>query len=201
MVKLESAAVGDAVRTLSEAFFLDDFVSRLCPDEGRRLRSIEPVFRFTANMAVHYGEAWADSDQMRAVALWQVSWRMSCPPWRWLLFGGLDIRRRLGAVAYAELTRVSARIDETRDRLAPDRYLYLSSLGVLPDHRREGLARDLVQPRVRQAAAEGLSSIVETNSDGALAFYRDAGFLVRAQFTAAGLQYTVLEYPARRVDR
>lgn len=202
MRRLERADIGAAVATLGAAFFEDGLVGRLCPDENTRLYRTEPVFRFSANMAVGYGEAWADDD-LHAVALWQYSWRMGCPLWRWVQYGALDIRRRLGAPAYRELTGISARIDAMRERVAPERYLYLSSLGVAPQHRRAGLARALVQPRVRQAAAEGLSSVVETNGDAALAFYQNVGFEVRAQSTISGLRYAVLEYPctAPRHDR
>jgi ribosomal protein S18 acetylase RimI-like enzyme len=121
---------------------------------------------------------------------------MGCPLWRWVQYGGLDIRRRMGPTAYRELTRVSDRIDHMRDRVAPQRYLYLSSLGVVPEHRREGLARALVLPRLQQAADEGLSTVVETNSEGALAFYQSVGFTVLAQFNISGLQYSVLEHRA-----
>ena len=204
MKRLVRADVDAAVETLGAAFFEDSLVSRLCPDQGSRLHCTMPVFRFSANMAVGYGEAWAMPQASQegqphpaalpAVALWQYSWRMGCPLWRWVQYGGLDIRRRLGPTAYRELTRISARIDAMRERVAPERYLYLSSLGVSPQHRRQGLARALVQPRVHQAAAEGLCSIVETNSEGALSFYQEVGFVIRAQSSISGLQYNVLQY-------
>jgi GNAT superfamily N-acetyltransferase len=157
---------------------------------------MSPVFRFSANMAVLYGEGWATSADMEGVALWQYSWKMICPPWRWLSFGGLDIRRCLGREAYRELTRISLRIDQARDRVAPDRYLYLSNLGVKPGCRRQGMASMLVKARVERAAKEGLSTMVETNTSEALAFYRSIGFRVLSSFSTAGLEYYVLQYPS-----
>ena len=186
--------IGQATETLAEAFYSDALVAMLCPDECSRKRCMEPVFRFSANMAVRYGEGWATSRDMEGVALWLYSWKLGCPPWRWLSFGGLDIRRCLGRSGYKELTRVSARIDQARDRVAPEKYLYLSSLGVKPDSRRQGKAGLLVKQRVEDAAREGLSVIVETNTPEALAFYKSVGFRVRSDFTTAGLEYFVLEY-------
>ena len=194
MVRLDTASVPAAAAALTEAFFEDSLVVRLCPNRQTRARAILPVFRFSASMSAHYGEAWASSPEMEAVALWLYSDKMACPPWQWLLFGGWDIRRCLGREGYRELNRVSARIDRARDRVAPERYLYLSSLGVRKEYRRQGLAAELVGRRVREAASQGLSTVVETNTPEALAFYRAIGFRVLTGFYTAGLHYYVLIY-------
>lgn len=197
MLKLTKQDVPRAANLLTEAFFEDGLVLRMCPDAAGRAERVRPVFKFSAHMAVYAGEAWAHSTGMEGVALWLYSWRMECPPIHWLWFGGLNIRRRLGAEAYNELITVSDRIDRARDSVAPKRYLYLSTLGVGRAHQRQGVATALVADRIRSAAGEGLSTIVETNTTGALEFYRSVGFVERKAFRAAEMDYHVLEYKAK----
>lgn len=194
LLRLDKSDVPAAADVLVEAFFEDPFVRRVAPDEATRRESVLPVFRFSAGLAQHSGEAWATSERMEGVALWLFSWRMGCPPWRWLLLGGLNIRGKLTAEGYRELTRVSDRIDRARASVEPERYLYLSNLGVRPDCRRQGYATALVQGRVERAAAEGLPTVVETNTPEALRFYRSIGFQVKSTFRAAELDYYVLQY-------
>lgn len=194
LLRLDKSHVQAASNMLAEAFLKDGLVRRVCPDEAGRKDAILPVFRFSAGLAVKSGEACATSPAMEGAALWLYSWRMFCPPWRWFALGGLEIRMRLSAAGYRELTRVSDRIDRERARVAPDRFLYLSCLGVQKEFRRMGYARSLVEGRVRKAEAEGLPTIVETNTPGALAFYESVGFRQLSAFRAADMDYYVLQF-------
>lgn len=194
LIRLERRHVTAAADSLAEAFFEDALVRRICPDEAFRRWAVTPVFRFSAGMAVKAGEAWATSPQMEGVALWLYSEKMICPPWRWLALGGYNIRFHLTAQGYRELTRVSDRIDRARDTVAPGRFLYLSCLGVRQEYRRQGLARALVEDRVKNAVKEGLPTVVETNTPGALAFYQSIGFRVKTTFQVADMEYYVLIY-------
>jgi ribosomal protein S18 acetylase RimI-like enzyme len=194
LLRLDKSHVQAASDMLAEAFLEDGLVRRVCPDEAGRKESILPVFRFSAGLSVKSGEAWAVSGNMEGAALWLYSWRMFCPPWRWLALGGLEIRMRMSAAGYRELTRVSDRIDRERARVAPERFLYLSSLGVKKECRRKGFARSLVEGRIRKAGDEGLPTVVETNTSGALAFYESVGFQVLSTFRAADMDYYVLQF-------
>lgn len=192
LLRLEKHHVAAAADALTEAFFEDGLVRLIAPDEADRRRAVAPVFRFSAGLAVKSGEAWATSERMEGVALWLYSSKMFCPPWRWLALGGHHIRRCLSPEGYRELTRVSDRIDRARESVAPDEYLYLSCLGVQKEFRRKGLARQLVERRVRQANDEGIPALVETNTPEALAFYQSVGFQVKTTFQVADMQYYVL---------
>lgn len=194
LFRLNKSHVSAASDALAEAFFHDGLVCRLCPDEATRKHATMPVFRFSVGLAVKNGEAWAASPNLEGVALWLTSWRLGCPPWRWLMLGGLDIRRNLSPEGYRELTRVSDRIDRARESVAPGRYQYLSCLGVQKEYRRQGLATLLVEGKLKEAAASGLPTIVETNTPEALAFYLSLGFQIRTSFRAANMDYYVLEY-------
>ncbi len=196
LFRLKKTHVPAASQALAESFLEDPFVCQISPDIATRARSVLPVFRFSTGLAVRNGEAWATSPAMEGVALWLPSWRISCPPLQWLRLGGMGIRRGLSAAGYRELSHVSDRIDRERDAIAPSRFLYLSCLGVRPQFRRRGLASALVEGRVKQAARDGLPTVVETNTPEALAFYRSLGFVVKVSFRAAELDYYVLEHPA-----
>jgi ribosomal protein S18 acetylase RimI-like enzyme len=194
LYRLNKTHIPAASKALAEAFLEDGLVLRICPEEENRERAIEPVFRFSASTAVRSGEAWATSPDLEGVALWQYSWRMFFPPWSWFTFGGFDIYRNLSRKGYRELMRVSDRIDRARASVAPDRYLYLSSLGVRPEFRRKGLATALVADRIRAAEKDGVPTIVETNTPEALAFYESVGFRSLKTFRAADMDYYVLVY-------
>lgn len=197
LLRLNKTHVDAAAEALAEAFFVDGLVRRMCPDEKNRKQATLPVFRFSAGLAVRNGEAWAVTPQMEGVSLWLYSWKMFCAPWTWLALGGADIRRKLGPEGYRELTIVSDRIDRAREKVAPEKYLYLSCLGVNQSCRRQGLATALVQERVERAASEGLPTVVETNTPEALAFYESVGFEVSTSFRAADMDYYVMEFEKR----
>lgn len=187
-----------AAETLTIAFLNDPLVTRICPEEATRAPLILPVFRYSANLAIHYGQAWGidvskPADSPCGVSLWLHSWRMICPPWRWFAYGGHKVGRGMAPEGYRMLNEVSFTIDRERDRIAPRRYLYLSNLGVLPECRRRGLATALVQGPCERAARQGLPVLVETNTPDSLAFYRAAGFGVVRSFKVWGMEYYILE--------
>jgi ribosomal protein S18 acetylase RimI-like enzyme len=194
LYRIKKQDVNAASKALAEAFFEDGLVCRICPEVDIRTVSVLPVFHFSTGFAAKNGEVWSVSENMEGVALWLYSWKLGCPPWRWLALGGLDIRRNLSPAGYRELTRVSDRIDRARESVAPRKFLYLSCLGVRSEFRRQGLATALVADRVQKAASTGLPTMVETNTPEALEFYKLVGFKVKTSFRAADMDYYVLEY-------
>jgi len=196
LYRIDKAHVDAAADALADAFIEDGLVLRICADPSARKSAIKPVFRFSAGLAVRNFEAWAVSGKFEGVVLWLESWRMFCPPWTWLSLGGMDIRSGLSREGYRELTSVSERIDRARFSVAPDRYLYLSCLGVRPEFQRRGFATALVRGKVQAAAAEGIPTIVETNTSCARAFYESVGFRVLKTFRAADMDYYVMQYEA-----
>jgi GNAT superfamily N-acetyltransferase len=85
-------------------------------------------------------------------------------------------------------------------RLArPDHHVYLDAVGVLPDHRRRGVATGLLEAGFAWADCLGLPCSLETLDPDNAAFYRRRGFEVVASLPLAGSDLTLTSM--RRMPR
>lgn len=63
----------------------------------------------------------------------------------------------------------------------PDRHVYLDEIGVLPAHRRRGIATQLLEVRHHWADELGLPVSLDTDTDANVAFYERRGYQVIAR--------------------
>ena len=62
---------------------------------------------------------------------------------------------------------------------------FLGTLGVLPDHRGQGLAERLLRPGLESAAAEGVEALLETSAPRNVTLYERLGFDIKAAVKVA----------------
>ncbi|HSK93571.1 MAG TPA: GNAT family N-acetyltransferase [Candidatus Angelobacter sp.] len=89
-----------------------------------------------------------------------------------------DLRQVVPASVADGLERFDATMQRLRAVSRPDRHVYLDMLGVLPAHRRRGIATALLDAGHAWAEGLGLPCALDTDLDENVAFYQRRGYEV-----------------------
>lgn len=92
-----------------------------------------------------------------------------------------SLRTVLPAEVIGPLTRFDAAMRRLRAISRRDRHLYLDMLGVVPTHRRNGIATALLEAGHAWADDLGLPVALDTDSDENVAFYEGRGYVAVAR--------------------
>jgi GNAT superfamily N-acetyltransferase len=181
--------IPDAARVLARAMLDEPGGRWLLPDSDEFLDAHERLFLQTMTRALEEGRVDACGEPMEGVAVW-----LETPPIDEVSPGSLALLPRPPVFpehAEARLRECDRLIRLMRRRARPDRHVYLDSIGVLPDHRRYGIATLLLEAGVAWADARALPVSLDTLDDGSVAFYRRRGFDIVAAEPVAGSDLTV----------
>lgn len=164
--------IPDMVQTLTLAFA--DYVwTQWSIPQDDYLQRIEALFTLDMNeIGLIFDEVWTTDDRT-AVAVW-------IPP-KEMRRGTVDWERHATASEPHFGDRLAV-IDEGDAVLAPFRpkepSWYLATMGVRPDHQRQGLGSAVLRPVLTRCDEEGMACSLETSSPDNVAFYRRLGFEV-----------------------
>ncbi len=168
-----------AARMLTTAFADDPLSVWLYRDHPARLRWVEADFRL--RLAQHAADrlSFITGDGTGA-SIWAAPGR-----WKGHPRGQL---RALTAIprVIRNFERISAMQTELDRRHPHEPHLYLALLGVLPGHRREGVASALLAPALRQADQRRWPAYVEAGTPQAAELYGQHGFEVIGEVTVGG---------------
>jgi GNAT superfamily N-acetyltransferase len=84
------------------------------------------------------------------------------------------------------VTRVREVVQRLRVMARPDRHIYLDEIGVVPEHRRSGVASTLLEAGHAWADDLGLPCALEAWTDANVAFYQGRGYAVIASERVPG---------------
>jgi GNAT superfamily N-acetyltransferase len=148
------------------------------PDPARRRRALLPFFAATVRDAIPFGSVYAalDGPTVLAVAVW-------LPPGA---FPWSAVRKARATPAFLRVFAADprsfsrfARYGTNAERAhTSERHWYLEVLGVRPEAQRRGLGRQLIEPVLARADAEGLPCHLETSDRANVAYYERFGFTV-----------------------
>jgi ribosomal protein S18 acetylase RimI-like enzyme len=174
IVRLRDDQLAEASVMLGRAFHDDPAWRWVVPDPRRRASLLPWLFRM--GFEILEAEIWTTAGPVRGCA-------------RWLPPGAAQIR--IGPMLRAAVaTPLKAReatprflaygraVDGLRSRGARGPHWYLAGIGVDPREQRQGIGGALLQPGLEAAAAAGLPSVLVTNTERNLSFYRAHGFEV-----------------------
>lgn len=168
-----------AARMLTQAF-ADDPLSRwLYADHPARLRWVEADFRLRLAQHAADRRSYITTDAVGA-AIWAAPGQ-----WKGHLLGQ---GRALAAIprVVRNYERISAMQTELDRRHPYEPHLYLALLGVLPGHRRAGVASALLSPVLAEADAGGWPAYVEAGTPQAAELYAHHGFAQVGEVRLAG---------------
>ena len=149
----------------------------LDPGEQRRIARLLHERTIESGLEVGRVDAWGDPPVGVAVWLRRTALDEPQPP--------AAPRPSLRDVLPSEVIEPLARFDAVLQRLRaiarPDRHVYLDMLGVLPAHRRRGIATALLEAGHAWADGLGLPVALDTDTDENVAFYAQRGYVVIAK--------------------
>ncbi|WP_205698706.1 N-acetyltransferase [Conexibacter sp. SYSU D00693] len=155
-------------RDLHAAFMDDPVFCWVFREVHDRERWGRHVFSLTARRLVPHGLSHRLDG---GGALWAAPGRWRETPWQALALAARTVR---GVGWRAPL--VVRHLLALEGRHPPGRHLYLSTLGVCPEHRGRGLGSALLEPGCARADAQGLPAYLESSNPRNLSLYRRLGF-------------------------
>lgn len=180
-------SIAEAADALTRAMMDDPETAYLIPDPVERLRVHRLLFEDTIERALELGRVDACGDPILGVSIWLRRPAVTDPvdataaPRR-----THDPAALLGPQAMARAERFAAVMRDLREQARPDRHAYLDSLGVLREHRRQGIASRLLDVGHAWADALGLPCALDTLTDENVAFYEGRGYRVVARAPVPG---------------
>jgi ribosomal protein S18 acetylase RimI-like enzyme len=179
----------EAATVLARAMLDEPGGRWLLPDRDEFLEVHERLFIQTMTLAIDEGRVDAAGDPFVGVAVWLERPPLdemppvslpppSTPP---IFPGDAEVRLR-------ECDRL---LRLMRRRARPDHHVYLDSIGVLPDHRRRGIATQLLEAGAAWADTRGLPVSLDTLDPSNVSFYRRRGFEIVASEPVVGADLTV----------
>lgn len=183
----------DAVDVLVRAFApVDPLRTYLVPDPADRRRLAEQTLRRSVDAGLAEGRVDAWGDPIVGVAIW-----LPRPA-----VGEQDLAAPIGLSPYDEfgptvverVRRVREVVQRLRVMARPDPHVYLDEIGVVPEHRRRGIAGALLEAGHAWADDLGLPCALDAWTDENVAFYRGRGYTVIAseRFPESDLTITTM---------
>ena len=183
--KIQIADVPQAAAVLAASFLDYPVFEYVIPDRARRGRQLGHVFGFLLHLGLAHGEVLAPSARIEGVSLWHRSDRphgSALDAFRAGLFG---LYLRVGHGAVSRLVQVSATKRRVRAERLMEPYCLLDMIGVDPTLHGQGLARMMIEEKLRELDVEGLPCYLETSRSALATYYQRFGFEIVHQFRLA----------------
>ncbi len=190
LVSVTGVRIPEAAAALARAMLDEPGGRWLFPDPDEVVEVYEQIFISIMVRAMDEGRVDAWGDPFVGVAVW-----LEKRP----VIGKESPRRQPTSVSSPILPEHAAARVEEFDRMLqrmrrlarPDHHVYLDTIGVLPDHRRGGVATALLRAGFTWADNLGLPCSLDTLDPDNAAFYRRRGFDVVASESLTGSDLTL----------
>lgn len=174
--KIQIADVPRAADVLSASFVDYPIFEFVIPDGTRRRRQIGHVFRFLLRLGLAQGEVLSPSERIEGVSLWCRSDRPHASALDAFRAGLLGLYLRVGHGAFSRLIQVSTEKQRVRAERLSEAYCLLDMIGVDPLLQGRGLARTMIEEKLRQLDGERLPCYLETSKRATATYYEGFGF-------------------------
>ncbi|MFW6102817.1 MAG: GNAT family N-acetyltransferase [Chloroflexota bacterium] len=178
LFRLEKQHIARAADVLARAFADEPLFAYAIPNPVERARRLPYFMQFETRHAILYGEVYAPSPQLQAIAGWLPSDR-GVPSFTAVLRSGLfTLLRHGGPRAVASMRNFEDRFARMWHRHVPFPHIVLDVLGVDPEYQGQGYAGALLQPMLRRLDGLGMPACLGTTRQTNVLFYRHFGFRV-----------------------
>jgi ribosomal protein S18 acetylase RimI-like enzyme len=176
LLRLGKSHVPAAAGVLASAFLEYPPLRASYPEAAQREKVASFFFRLSLYYAIRYGEAYATSSNLEAVAVWLHSDHYSVPLRKAIRSVPLSVILGFGRAGGGRMQHPSCHMDAVHARLAPFEHWYLQAIGVAPRFRGEGYAGKLLRPMLARTDGEGLPCYLETLDEQNVGLYEHFGF-------------------------
>lgn len=199
--KLTKDDVKVGSNTLAKAFYDDPAWMYVFPEEDEREKKLPIAFEIPLRYGIKFGEVYAPSPDLEGVAIWVPGLKADMTFWRLLKAGAVMPGLKLGYKVGKRIGSVFDIVDEKRKVLAKEPYLYLSAIGVRPEHQGKGIGGKLLAAMIKRVDAEGTALYLETMVEKNANFYLKFDFKVIEDLTpeSLGLRVWIMIRPPQGV--
>jgi ribosomal protein S18 acetylase RimI-like enzyme len=176
LLRLGKSHIPAAAGVLVSAFLEYPLLRDSFAEAAQREKVASFFFRLSRYYAIRYGETYATSSNLEAVAVWIHSDHYSVPLRKAVRSVPLSVILGFGRAGGGRMKYPSAYIDAVHGRLAPFEHWYLQAIGVAPRFRGEGYASKLLRPMLARTDEEGLPCYLETVDERNVQIYEHFGF-------------------------
>ena len=178
MVRVQGGEIGKASKTLTSAFMNDPLIAHIFPDDEQKKQLVKKYFQMRLRYGILYGEVYASSHNFEGVAMWLPGKKVHVSNWRGIRAGGLRLYFQLGLKIMKKIQSVNHYTSSFREKLIDPPYWYMGPIGVVPEHQRKGVARNLLQPFLTRMDREDTDCFIETQIKKNVVIYKKYGFKV-----------------------
>ncbi len=181
-VRIDKAQIRDASLVLSKAFQDDPVFKYFVADPEVRRAKSHHIFNMLVQYSVKYGEVYANSATLEAVAVWLPHDKVTMSFWNGVRNGGLPNLFQLGPGCISRQLNASDTMCATHSALAryPHQYLYL--LGSPPESRGKGYAGAVMRPMLARLDREGMPCYLDNTNAANMSMYQHYGFEVIKEY-------------------
>jgi ribosomal protein S18 acetylase RimI-like enzyme len=200
---LEQAEARKAADVLLQAFADDPLYAFLVPPKQLRLPTLAAFFQAYSELNTRYRRGYGRGEPLEGVAFWQMPGQARRSINGEYLCAFLPLVFSLYPFVFLRLRRVSWRLQQLRDKYAPEPHFYLDYIGVLPAFQGKGVASRLLRPMLHQADCAGLPVYTDTNERTNLGLYEHFGFrcMEECRVRATGVTIWALRRPVGAQSR
>lgn len=161
---------------LAKAFYNDPAWVYVLPDEKDREKKLPIAFEIPLRYGIKFGEVYAPSPDLEGVAIWVPGSKANMTFWRLMKAGAIMTTLKLGRKVGNRISSTFNIIDEKREALAEEPYIYLSAIGVHPEHQGKGFGGTLLRSMMVKADDEGTALYLETTVEKNVGLYEKFKF-------------------------
>ena len=185
--KLTKDDVQAGSNTLAKAFFDDPAWIYIFPDESERAQKLPIAFEIPLRYGIEFGEVYAPSPDLEGVAIWIPDSMTEMTLRRLMKADAVMPGLELGQDVGKRINSILNIFEEKRRVLAQVPYLYLSAIGVRPEHQGKGIGGKLLRAMIRKVDAEGIALYLETMVEKNVNIYLNFAFKVIEGLTPESL--------------
>jgi GNAT superfamily N-acetyltransferase len=178
IVPLEESQIEAAGAAMARAFFVDNVMEYMYPDEDERRRLGPWHFGAFIRYGYLFGEVYTTSGNPDGTAVWFRPGEADLTDERVQLSGLDRAADVLGADAWARFSTVCEYVESLHPKEVPEPHWYLPLLGVDPALQGKGAGSALLRVILDRADRDGLPAYLWTAKARNVAFYQKHGFEV-----------------------
>jgi ribosomal protein S18 acetylase RimI-like enzyme len=173
--QMDESGLPAAAEALANAFFTDPLQNYTFPDDEERRAKSPGHFAAALRYGLKFGEVYA-ADNVAGASIWLKPGETDVTPERAVEGGFAVLPEVMGEAAFSRFFS-AINFAETFHKLdAPEPHWYTMVLGVDPAFQGNGYGRDLLEPILTRARADGDPVYLETAQPNNISFYQKMGF-------------------------
>jgi GNAT superfamily N-acetyltransferase len=178
LFRLNKSHIEPAIDVLDRAFEDNPLNIAFLPDKSERKKKARHIFEFFLRYGFLYGEVYATSPKLEAVAMWLTSEKADFTLWRMLRSGVIPFIFRYGIKNVLRMISITNVFVAIHKNYAPFPHLYAWYIGVDPEFQGKGYGSTLHRAMLAKADSKRLPCYLETQKEENAALWSRYGFKV-----------------------